>query len=105
MSFLINQSIRTLSAINRPSRLHITQHIQCRLFSDKSDETPTVPESNSQTDNVVDKEKLSGFARAFEKYTKPQEGVKPVIENLTFIRLLRESKFVDVSSMDHRPMH
>lgn len=101
MSFLISKSIRALCAMNRPSRLHINQRIHSRLFSDKSDDvkSPTA-ENTNPGGNIVDNEKLGSFAKAFEKYTKPQEEVEPVAENLPFSRLLRESKFVDVCAAE-----
>lgn len=102
MSFLINKSIRVLCAMNRPSRLHITQRIHSRLFTDKSDDVKSpATENTSPGDNIVDNDKLGSFAKAFEKYTKPQVEAKPVVENLPFSRLLRESKFVDVSPIEY----
>lgn len=101
MSFLISKSIRTLTARGHPARLHIAQRIQCRLFTDKPDDVkPPATENQSPSSDVDGENKLGGFAKAFEKYTKPQEEVKPVVENLSFSRLLRESKFVDVSSFE-----
>lgn len=100
MSFLISKSVRTLSTINRASRLHIAQRIQCRLFTDKTDDVnPSATEDNTS----VDKEKLGGFAKAFEKFSQPQKEVRvePVVENVPFSRLLRKSKFVDVSSVEY----
>lgn len=98
MSFLISKSIRTLSTINRASRLHIAQRIQCRLFTDKTDDVnPPATEDKSPVDN----EKIGGFAKAFEKFSQPKKEVEPVVENVPFSRLLRESKFVDVSTVEY----
>lgn len=99
MSFLLNKSCRALYTISCASRLHFAKRIQHRFFSDKSDEvSPPVEENiSNQADNIERNEKLGGFAKAFEKFTKPEEEVKPVVENLSFNRLFRESKFVDVS--------
>lgn len=42
---------------------------------------------------------LSGFARAFEKFEKPENLTEPKPEdNATFLSLLRNSKFIDVSA-------
>lgn len=41
---------------------------------------------------------LGGFARAFEKFEKPENLSEPIPEdNATFLSLLRNSKFIDVS--------
>lgn len=97
MSFLISKSFHTLSTINRASRLHIAQRIQCRFFTDKTDDVnPPATEDKSPVEN----EKLGGFAKAFDKFAQPKKEVKAVVENVPFSRLLRESKFVDVSSME-----
>lgn len=49
----------------------------------------------SELADSVSKEKLSGFAQAFEKFSKPKEvESKP---KKSFTQLLRESKFIDVS--------
>lgn len=45
---------------------------------------------------------LSGFAKAFEKFEKPENFSEPQPEeNATFLSLLRNSKFVDVSQAQH----
>lgn len=42
---------------------------------------------------------LSGFAKAFEKFEKPENLTEPKPEdNATFLSLLRNSKFIDVSA-------
>ncbi len=46
---------------------------------------------------------LSGFARAFEKFEKPENLSEPKPEdNATFLSLLRNSKFVDVRCVLHK---
>lgn len=106
MSFLINKSVRILTARSHPARLHIAQRIQCNLFSDKPDDVkPPATENKSESSDVDGENKLGGFAKAFEKYTKPKEEVKPVVENISFSRLLRESKFVDVSPAELAFVH
>lgn len=100
MSFLINKSFRVINLMHRQQQRVCLQHIQQRLFSDKTDNVPTSTEegvAKSETENKSDK--LGGFAKAFEKFSKPWEEAKPVIENLSFSKLLRESKFIDVSVM------
>lgn len=71
------------SLINNP--VH-TISLQRVFFSDdiKAEETST--------------KTLSGFAQAFAKFEKPESFAEPVQEdNATFLSLLRNSKFIDVS--------
>lgn len=102
MSHLISKSFRAFATIGRQSRLQNAQRATCRLFSDKSDEVkpPAAENQAAVAENVADKKTLGGFAKAFEKYTRPAEEPEPVVENRSFAQLLRESKFVDVSSID-----
>lgn len=54
-------------------------------------------QSQKFSDTVEKNTKLSGFAQAFERHTAPQVET-PVEDKATFASLLRNSKFVDVSS-------
>lgn len=44
----------------------------------------------------INKERLGGFAKAFEKYTTPVKEIENQ-ETKSFAQLLRNSKFIDVS--------
>lgn len=105
MSFLINRSFRTLSAIHRAPRLRIGRQIQCCLFSDDvktpTTETTAAADDHDQPDSTEQNDKLGSFARAHDKYTKIVDAKpeKPVAESLPFAKLLRQSKFIDVSSI------
>lgn len=83
-SNLSRNVIRT-SVVNSPACALSMQRV---FFSDdiKADESST--------------KTLSGFARAFEKFEKPENFSEPKPEdNATFLSLLRHSKFIDVSCL------
>lgn len=70
---LVNNTMYALSS----QRMFLSDEI-------KGDESPT--------------KTLSGFAKAFEKFEKPENFSEPIPEdNTTFLSLLRNSKFIDVS--------
>lgn len=80
----IGRNVIRTSLVNNPVYALSSQRV---FFSDeiKTDETST--------------KTLSGFAKAFEKFEKPENLTEPKLEdNATFLSLLRNSKFIDVSS-------
>jgi hypothetical protein len=62
-----------------------------RAFCEKIEK----PESENK--NEEHEKKLSGFAKAFEKFSTPQVEEKIVEPDLPFATLLRRSKFIEVS--------
>lgn len=52
-------------------------------------------ELNIDTNDSKDDSKLSGFAKAFDKFNQSEP--EKIIEDKTFASLLRNSKFIDVS--------
>lgn len=63
-----------------------------RDFSEKVENTEN---QSSESENA---QKLGGFAKAFEKYTKPMlEEQKENLPDLPFATLLRNSKLIEVS--------
>lgn len=67
---------------------------QIRQFSDKVDETA----ANSQSEQKAQSDdKLGSFAKAFKEFEKINDPPKKPVENVSFKKLLRDSKLVDVS--------
>lgn len=63
----------------------------------KNDGEPN--ETENSTEDIKPDRKLGGFARAFEKYTQPQEepnAANEKLPDLPFATLLRGSKLIDV---------
>lgn len=79
----ISRNVTRTSLVNHPAYAISAQRV---FFSDeiKADESST--------------KTLGGFARAFEKFEKPENFSEPIPQdNATFLSLLRNSKFIDVS--------
>ena len=56
--------------------------------------------TKNENEPLEDEKKLSGFARAFEKHSQPQEEeqlAEEKLPDLPFATLLRNSKLIDVS--------
>lgn len=72
-----------------------------RLLCSKVNETNPTTNTTPIEDSSQQTAK-GGFARAFEKYTAPPNKEIAQDENQTFASLLRNSKFIDVSSKKKR---
>lgn len=115
MSYLIRNTIRSAINLNlcKPNRIVIDK-LQ-RSFSDEksnnsenekkdvnnqsASESSTESVVNTESDQTTDENKLSSFAKSFNKYSKlTEEKEVPKELSLPFSKLLRQSKFMDVSS-------
>lgn len=69
--------------------------VVARDFSEKVENTEN---QSAESENA---QKLGGFAKAFEKYTKPMvEEQKEKLPDLPFATLLRNSKLIEVSCLN-----
>lgn len=113
MSYLIRNTFRTVINLNlcKPNRITV----QClqRNFSDEKtndsegvkkphEKEPSAIDERNTTDAVNPEEtksdgRLGSFAKAFNKYIQPKEEKVTSEPILPFSKLLRESKFIDVS--------
>lgn len=101
---IISRNMIRVSFINNPAYGLSVQRV---FFSDeiKADDSSTKPnESATKTDESLTKtdegatKTLGGFARAFEKFEKAKNFSEPKpVDDATFLSLLRNSKFIDVS--------
>lgn len=68
---------------------------QIRQSSDKADEPNSQSEQKTNSDD-----KLGSFAKAFIEFEKLNETPRKPVESISFKKLLRESKLVDVSESE-----
>jgi hypothetical protein len=87
--------IRILSRNINKVGLHrssVMSLLNSRNFCEKIEKSEEILENSQKS------EKLSGFAKAFEKYSRPAvEDEAPKVPDLPFATLLRQSKLMDVS--------
>lgn len=82
-----SRSIQSLTL----SRVSCHASVANRRFCEKVEKNET---------EQSEEKKLSGFAKAFEKYSKPQDQpTEEKLPDLPFASLLRNSKFIDVSNI------
>lgn len=90
--------IRILSRKFTKLTTHRPATLSClgtRSFCEKIEKTETQPPELIGNENS---QKLGGFAKAFEKYTKPiEDEPREQLPDLPFATLLRNSKLIDVS--------